>query len=1023
MRKTFIMSMWMLLAAAVCSMAQNRTISGTVLDDASEPLAGVSVIVSGTAMGTFTDMNGNFTLSVPDDAQSIDVTCVGFKTETVRLTGSAKYNVILSEDSTFLDELVFVGYGTMKKKDLTGSVSSVDGQVIADRKTVEVTQALQGALPGVTVTRTSSAPGGSATVRVRGITSMNEDASKPLVIVDGVPGDLGDVSPGDIQDLVVLKDAASAAIYGARAAAGVILVTTRRASHEGKVNVGYTYSIALDMPTRMPEYTDAVGYMEAMNELAYNDTPAAGINSVWPQEYIENYYALNKLNPDLYPNTDWKSYILKKAAPRQSHALNVSAGSEKVRTKISLGYDDVMGLYTSDNLYYKRYSVRANNDIDITKWMTLSLDLNFKLVNKCNPYYSPASWMKNAAPIYAAEWSDGRVAGGKDGQNPYGKMMYGGTKGNRSLTGNGKISLDIRPVKWLVLSGVFAPRYVEIADKDFNKAVFYTPYDEPNGLQRALTNANTTDLKESRKSAYSHTVQLFANANKNFGEHYIGGMIGIEDYYYNVSNIIASKSNYPMDYFPYLSAGPADAVVADNDAPVENAYFSAFGRITYNYASKYYLQANLRADASGRFAKAYRWGVFPSFSAGWVISRENFMKGQNAVSFLKLRASYGSLGNERIGNYPYQSIMAFNSPAAFSGDTVIPIQGISNSTLAIEDITWETTTTYGAGIDMNFLSDRLKLNFDYYYKETRDMLIKLDIPTFMGYSAPEQNAGDMHTNGWDFSIGWDDRTGEVSYGVSFNLSDYKSVMGNIGDKLNISGGKIIASGMEYQSWYGYVSDGIFQNRQEVNNAFALTSSTVAPGDIRYVDISGQNGVPDGLVSTVYDRVALGGSLPRMNFGGQLYLSWKGLDFNLAFQGVGKRNAMLTDVMVQPLYSYWGNVPTFVAESHWSPYNTVNQNKNARYPRYSQTSGGSGQNYAISDFWMIDGSYLRIKDITLGYSLPEKILRPIGVKQLRFAVSLSDFFTFSHFPAGWDPEVGQTSYPITKAVVFSANLKF
>lgn len=1018
MRKTVLLCLF--LAAASMSFAQTRNITGVVTDESSEPLPGVSVIVSGTSAGTSSDIDGKFSMSVPADAQSIILSCVGFQSQTIRLTSANHYAVVLSEDSTFLDELVFVGYGTMKKKDLTGSVSSVDGKTISDRKTTEVTNALQGALPGVTVTRTNSAPGGAATIRVRGITSMQE--SSPLIIIDGVPGALEDVSPNDIQDLVVLKDAASAAIYGARAAAGVILVTTKRAEHASKVKVDYTYSISLDMPTKMPRYTDAIGYMEAMNELAYNDTPAAGIDSVWPQEYIDNYYAYNKLNPDLYPNTDWKSMILKKVAPRQSHALNVSAGSDKARTKISLGYDDVMGLFTSNNLKYKRYMVRANNDIDITKWMSLSLDLNMRMADKLNPYFSPSTWMKNAAPIYAAVWSDGRVAGGKDGQNPYGKMKYGGTKENRTLSGNGKIQLDIRPAKWLVLSALFAPKYTEIKAKDFNKAVTYTPYDDPDGFERFMTSANTTDLEESRTSSYSHTVQVFANANKSFGEHHVGGMVGIEDYYYNYQNIYAQKNNYTMDYFPFLSAGPSENVVADNNTPYENAYFSVFGRLTYNYASKYYIQANLRSDASGRFARKYRWGFFPSVSAGWVISRENFMKHQNVVSFLKLRASYGTLGNERIGNYPYQSTMGFNSPAGFSGSDVIGLQGVSNSSLAIENITWETTTTYGAGIDMNFLKDRLKFSFDYYYKNTEGMLIALDIPTFMGYSAPDQNAGDMHTNGWDMSISWDDHIGPVSYGVAFNLSDYKSVMGNIGDKLTISGGRIIASGLEYNSWYGYVSDGIFQNEDEVRNS-AVTSAVVSPGDIRYVDLSGADGMPDGMISPDYDRVPLCGSLPRLNFGGSLYLAWKGLDFNLSFQGVGKRYALLTDVMVQPLYSYWGNVPDFVAANHWSPYNTVNENKNARYPRYSQTSGSSGQNYAMSDFWLIDGSYLRIKDITLGYSLPDKILKPIGITQLRFSASLTDFFTFSHFPVGWDPEVGETSYPITKAVVFSLNLKF
>lgn len=398
------------------------------------------------------------------------------------------------------------------------------------------------------------------------------------------------------------------------------------------------------------------------------------------------------------------------------------------------------------------------------------------------------------------------------------------------------------------------------------------------------------------------------------------------------------------------------------------------------------------------------------------------MKDQNVVSYLKLRASYGNLGNERIGNYPYQTTMSFTSPSVFSGGSVIGVQGVTNSKLAIEDITWETTTTYDVGMDLNFLRDRLTLNFDWYYKKTRNMLIELDIPSFMGYSAPDQNAGDMNTKGWDLSIGWNDRIGELSYGVNFNLYDYKSVMGDIGDKLTISGGTIVASGLEYKAWYGYRADGIFQNTDEVAQS-AVTSATVQPGDIRFKDLSGANGVPDGIINNDYDRTVIGSSLPRMNYGGSIFLGWKGIDFNLTFQGVGKRDALLSAQMVQPLYSYWGNVPEFVAESHWSPFNTINENLSAKYPRYSQTTGTSSQNYAVSDFWLINGAYLRIKDITIGYTLPSKWLDAMNIRNLRLSCSLSDFFTICHFPKGWDPEVSSGGYPITKSVVFGASVKF
>lgn len=1020
-RRNLVLSILILLLGTFqTAFAQNRKISGSVVSATSEPVVGASVVASGTSIGTSTDADGNFSLTLPEKTTTIIVSCIGYAEVSLKLTDKDIYNVTLSEDTNFLDEVVFVGYGTMKKKDLTGSVSSVEGNLISKRQTTEVTNALQGSIPGLTVTRSSSGPGATATLRVRGITSMQE--SSPLIIIDGVPGSMADVLPSDIQDLTVLKDAASAAIYGSRAAAGVIVITTKRAATEEKASVDFTYNLAFDLPTSMPQYGSAVDYMEAMNELAYNDTPSAGIYSVWPKEYIENYNTMHLSNPDLYPDTDWAGMILKNYAPRQKYNLTVTAGSKKVRSKISLGYDKVDGLYTGDSYNWDKYSVRINNDIELNKYMTFSIDLNSRIVDTGAPYYSPAAWMRNAGPIYAAEWSDGRPAAGKDGTNPYAKMLYGGTKDTRSIVTNGKLQLDIRPVTGLVLTGVFAPKFIESREKDFNKAVSYTPWDDPDGLVRYMAGANTTDLKEVRTSNYSYTTQAFANYNKNWNRHYFGVMAGVESFYNNWQNISAAKSNYVTDYFPYLSAGPDDNVVADNSAPYENAYFSTYGRVTYNYDSRYYIQANFRADASGRFAKKYRWGYFPSVSVGWVASREGFMKNQNVVSYLKIRGSYGNLGNERIGNYPYQTTMSFTSSAVFSGNSVIGVQGVTNSKLAIEDITWETTTTYDIGADVHFLRDRLSVNFDWYYKKTKDMLIELDIPSFMGYSAPDQNAGDMNTKGWDLSLDWKDSIGDFAYGVSFNLSDYKSVMGNIGDKLNISGGTIIASGLEYKAWYGYVSDGIFQNAQEVASS-AVTSASVQPGDIRYKDFSGANDVPDGVINNDYDRTVIGSSLPRMNYGGSVFCSWKGLDFSVTFQGVGKRDALLSDEAVQPLYSYWGNVQKFVKDNHWSPFNTVKENLSAKYPRYSQTSGTSSQNYAVSDFWLINGSYFRVKDITLGYTLPRKWLDAIHVKNIRVSCSLSDFFTLSHFPKGWDPEVSSTGYPITKSIVIGANIKF
>ena len=358
-----------------------------------------------------------------------------------------------------------------------------------------------------------------------------------------------------------------------------------------------------------------------------------------------------------------------------------------------------------------------------------------------------------------------------------------------------------------------------------------------------------------------------------------------------------------------------------------------------------------------------------------------------------------------------------------SSSLVQALQGFSAYQMVLDDITWETTETYDVGIDVNFLNDRLRITADYYKKTTRDMLILVDIPSYLGYTAPYKNSGDMNTKGWDLSVAWSDHIGDdFSYSVAVNLSDYKSMMGYIGNDYQLSGGTIIQSNTEYKAWYGYRSNGLFQTAEEVAGNPTVSSSN-QPGDVRYVDLSGKDGTPDGTISATYDRTVIGSSMPRYNFGGSINLAYKGFDLGCTFQGVAKRDALLTDEMVQPLRTGWYNVPKFVVNDHWSVFNTIEQNRRVRYPRYSQNSGTTTANYAVSDYWLIDGSYFRIKDITLGYTLPQRWLRKIFVKDLRLSATLSDFFTFSHFPKGWDPEVSSTGYPITKSVIFTASIKF
>jgi TonB-linked SusC/RagA family outer membrane protein len=495
-------------------------------------------------------------------------------------------------------------------------------------------------------------------------------------------------------------------------------------------------------------------------------------------------------------------------------------------------------------------------------------------------------------------------------------------------------------------------------------------------------------------------------------------LAGYEYYYAYYERLRASRDQYDLNSFPYLNLGPLE--FRDNEGNAwENAYRSFFGRFMYNYMSKYLIQANIRFDASSRFHEDYRWGSFPSFSLGWVVSEESFMESLNFLSFLKLRGSWGSLGNERIGNYPYQATIGFNNALFYQGNNVIAAQTAAQSAYAIENISWETTESYNIGLDANFLDNRLRFTGDYFQKETKDMLLALEIPDFMGFENPDQNTGVMETTGWEANISWNNSVGELGYSVSFNISDFESVMGNLGGT-EFLGDKIKIEGSEFDEWYGYRTDGLFQTQEEVENSAVLNNKT-SPGDVKYVDISGPDGVPDGIISPEYDRVLLGGSLPRMMYGGNVRLDYKGFDFSVVIQGVGKQNARLTRYMVMPFREGWGNVPAILENNYWSRYNSNEKNENVKYPRL--TRAAQGNNYSMSDYWLFNGRYIRLKNLTLGYRLPQTLTQKINMKGIRIYVSVSDFFTLNKYPEGWDPEVRESDYPMTTTAIAGLSVDF
>ncbi|MCP1384625.1 SusC/RagA family TonB-linked outer membrane protein [Runella salmonicolor] len=972
-------------------------VTGTVTDENGQGLPGVSVLIKGTQRGTTTDAVGKYKLALSDNNEVLVFSFVGYLSQEIKIGSQTTLNVSLKLDTKALEEVVVVGYGVQRKKDLTGAVSTINSEMFKERKETQVAQALQGAMSGVTVTRNgANGAMGGATIRIRGVTTIGD--SNPLVIVDGVPvSDVNQVNPNDIENLSVLKDAASASIYGSRAASGVILITTKRAKTD-QASIQYSYENGFDTPTQLPDYMRSQRYMELVNELRWNDA-GNGANRfpTFSQDLLTDYNQKHLSDPDRYPDTDWMALTLNKIAPREAHSISVIGGSKFVKSNASVRYEKVGGFY--DNKNYNRIFVRSNNDFTINKLIGGTVDFNFKRTNALDPTASdPLYRTRISSPIYPAIWADGRIADGKAGENVYAKVKYGGTDRNTYNQVGGRLALDLKPIEGLKLSGIIAPIFDFNNQKRFNKKVDIYAANDPNQYVVSLIGGGlTTRLDENRTTNYSITTQLLANYLKTVGNHDFTALAGYENYYFKGESMGASRDQYLFDNYPYLNQGPA--AFRDNfGTAFETAYRSYFGRLTYSYKDKYLIQANVRRDGSSRFNANYRWGTFPSISAGWVISEEDFFKRQNLVSFLKLRASWGTLGNERIGNYPSVGIMSFSNALFYQNNLVTAQQTAAQVQYAIQDISWEKTASTDLGLDAYFLKNRLRLTADVYYKETKDMLLALQIPIFVGFENPNQNTGVMTTKGIDLDLGWTDNIGKLRYSASFNLSQFQSVMGDLGGTEFI-GDRIKRKGSQFDEWYGYRSEGIYQTQEDVNNSPKLNTN-VKVGDMKYTDISGPNGVPDGRISPEYDRVLLGSSQPQWMYGGNFKLDYNGFDLGVTFQGIGYQNTSLlsyTDYNAEN----WGVFPVYMDGSTWSMNNTAEQNLAAKYPRFTETN--KGLNRALSDFWLFNGGYFRLKNITFGYTIPQNISRKIMSNNIRFYINATDVFSLNKYPKGWDPE--------------------
>ncbi len=989
--------LFLITAVSTSTLAQvpGHIVEGTVTNETGQPIQSVTVKLKGTENGTSTNEKGVFSIEVPGANSVLVFSFVGMVSQEVTVGNKTDLNIALKMEPQSLGEIVVVGYGTQKRANLTGSVSVIEAGDLATRPFATTSSALQGVAPGVTVTNSSGAPGSTGTIRVRGIGTLNN--SNPLVLIDGVEGDMNSIDPNQIATINVLKDAASSAIYGSRAANGVILVTTKRAS--GGLKVNYHAYIGVQDPTDLPNKVDAIDHMEMINLAHIN----SGASPLFSDAHIQDYKANMAADPDKYPNTDWQKEVLRGSGVMHNHNLSVNSGSGKVRFLTSAGYLDQKGIVETSR--FKRYSFRNNTDIKLSEKLSLQADVQFikNITTEPGPGLTSVFLQMNRIPaIQPGQYSNGVYGEGWNGENP---IAFSGPAGGSLIEEHmkllGRFVINYKPFKWLSAELLAQPRFEELYNDNFNKAI---PTYQLDGSPLFTRPERSTLANRSVRSMYGNYYG-YLTANQAFGLHSMKILLGSSVETYKTRNFRAYRDGFTFPDYRVLDAGLQDNREAGGNAS-EWALQSYFGRFNYDFDSRYLLEVNARYDGSSRFAKGNKFGFFPSVSAGWRISAEDFMKNVGFIDNLMLRASWGTLGNQNIGTYPFASTLSLGSYSL--GGQIVPIAALNE--MNNDEISWETSKMTNIGFDLT-LFRKLTLNFDWYDKITSDILLELDIPLSIGLDAPFQNAGKVRNRGWDAGISYRENSGTFKYGVTFNISDVKNTVLDL-KGVSQSGLVVSREGFPINSIFALQADGYFQSQDEINN-HAAQVGVLAPGDIRYVN---QNPHEDNLINA-NDYIIVGSTIPRFTYGMNLNAEFKNFTFNAFLQGVGKADGYLYGRAIQPFYS--GASAYEQHKEYWTP-----DNRDARFPRL--TWGDAGNNYQHSSFWMKNAAYLRLKNIQFGYNLPKGVLDKLKIDQARIYINGQNIFTIDSFWDGFDVEtpVGTgTNYPMVKTYSVGIDLRF
>ncbi len=990
-----------------------QQVSGTITDAEGLPLAGANILEKGTTNGTQTDFDGNFTLEVGADAVLV-ISYIGFATKEVKVEGQSNISVSLAEDAAGLEEVVVVGYGTQSRAKVTGAISSVDGEDLAQRPVTNTATALQGQSPGLTIQNQGAAPGAEdVKVRIRGIGTLNN--SNPLVLIDGIEQSLGTVEPQNIESISVLKDASSAAIYGSRAANGVILVTTKRGSSSG-TTLSYNTFVGVQNPSFFPEKADTESWLRLENEAQVN----AGGTPTYSEEYISNVVAGTK--PLEFPWANWEKGVFQKSALMQQHTFSISSGGEVGKIFASLNYNDTDGII--QNFNNKRTTMLINADLYANDRLTFKMGLTYRNENFTGPGHSfNADDIAGQRIIQAIlhinrnvvmEYPDGTYDLVSGQWNAHAMANQGETdRVTDAVIAQGGFEYKINDA--LDLKGNVTYKLNNRSTSEFLNSLA--------GMKNYLTGEPvavsgwfaTNQLTEATNTEREFSQRLYLNYSETFGVHDLEALAGYEEIHNKFKNVEAARQNFFNNDLRDLNAGGVDNQDI-NGYNEEWRLRSFFGRLNYSFDEKYLFQANLRYDGSSRFGNGNRWGVFPSFSAGWNLTNETFMQGiveSTGISNIKLRGSWGQLGNQNIGLNRFRSTYNLSQGYQFGGNIV---SGSAIRQAGNPDITWETSTMTNVGLDASFLDGRLALVAEYFWKYTDDILLELPISSTIGVDAPVQNAAAVSNNGYEISLNYqspykDDDGFNYSVGVNFSdvinkIEDLKGAGPFFND-----GFTIWTEGESINSLRGLTSPGLYRTEADLAQYPATISPNVGIGDIIYEDVNG-----DGQISQSFapggDQIIIGNEDPRYEFGLRFNASFKGFDFSMFWQGVLKQQHTVDGAIIEgPAFQNF--VHKEMAENAFDPV----RNPNGSWPR---VVSGNTWDIVKSDFWLIDTKYARLKNFQVGYSIDQDIF-----SKLRIYVSGENMLTFTPQKL-FDPETprGRSQFfPQTKTMSVGLNIVF